>query len=162
MAEHHALGRPGRAPGVEQPGQVILGHPDAELDLGRVGEQRVVLAGVEADDVLDEGGEGPGVAVGDQDTGAGVDQGVAQLGLDVAGVEGHQHQPGGRDGLVELEVAVAVQRHDGHPVAALQAQLHEGAGEAAAALGGLLPGQSEVAADHRRTPAGRAPGPLQG
>ena len=36
--------------------------------LGGVGKQRVVLASIEADDVLDEEGKRPGVAVGDQDT----------------------------------------------------------------------------------------------
>ena len=99
--------------------------------LGGVGKQRVVLAGIEADDVLDEGGKRPGVAVGDQDTApesARASRGSASTWRVLSGTSTN---PGGRDGPVELEVAVAVQRRDGDPVAALQAQLHEGAGDSA-------------------------------
>ena len=99
--------------------------------LGGVGKQRVVLAGIEADDVLDEGGKRPGVAVGDQDTAPESARASRRSASTWRVLSGTSTNPGGRDGPVELEVAVAVQRRDGDPVAALRAQLHEGAGDTA-------------------------------
>ena len=56
------------------------------------------------------------------------------------GVDRHHHRADPRDGVHQLEIAVAVERQDRHPVAALHAQRRQCAGHAGHAVGRLLPG----------------------
>lgn len=126
--------------------------------LAGVGKQRVVLAGVEADDVLDEGGKRPGVAVGDQDTApesARASRGSASTWRVLSGTS---TKPAA--GMAWWSSRWRWQFSAATATRSLRCRL-SCTRAPATAPGGLLPGQGGVAADHRRTPAGRVLDPLQ-
>ena len=134
MGELDPLGPPGRAAGEVQDGEIVLGHPRAEGEAGRSGvDDRIPLG--ERHDPLDLVGERAGIAVGDQHAGAGAADDPDQLGRGEADVQRHQHQAGRRRAEVQLDVAVAVGGEHRHPIAALEPEAGERAGDLLAALG---------------------------
>ena len=121
------------APATAAPRPVDPGRRERRARLGRrgrAGQQRLVL-GAEADGRLHRLAQRAGVPVGQEDAGARAAQGVEQLGLGVAGVEGHDHEAGGGQREVGLHVPVAAGGQHGHAVAALQPERGQGRGQAA-------------------------------
>ena len=118
MGEDDALAGSRRAAGVEQTGRFVLVHRGVvERRPRRGGDQLVVLAVVDADHAIDEVGERAGVAIGDEDPGAGIGERVCQLGLGPSKVERHLRSPAGRDPAVELDERDRVERQHGDSVA---------------------------------------------
>ena len=68
------------------------------------------------------------------------DEYVLELRRGQSGIERHHGGAHPRDGVQELEIAVAVQRQDGDPVARPHTQCGNRAGDAADPLQTLLPG----------------------
>ena len=97
----------------------FVGHDDDGAEVGDRGEQG-----------FDEGGEG---WVGAEDDAAGVVEDVGDVGGGEAWVHGVDDAAHAGDGVVQLEVALAVPGEGGDAVAGLDAEGLEGAGEAAGA-----------------------------
>ena len=94
VGEDDALARSGRAAGVEETGRFVLVHCGVvERCPRRGGDERVVLAVVDADHTIDEVGERARIAIGDEDPRAGVGERVLELRLGPAEVERHLDRP---------------------------------------------------------------------
>ena len=112
--------------------------PTPNGELGSAGRTapastRLVL-GTEADRGLHHLAQRPGIPIGQEEAGPRAAQRIEQLGLGMAGVEGHDDEARGRHGEVGLHVAVAAGRQDGHAVTVAQPHRREGAGQSGAAL----------------------------
>ena len=81
-------------------------------------------------------------AIDEQRHGAGVLEDVLDLGRRQPRVERHHDRADPGQGVHQLEIAVAVERQDGDPVAALDVQGRERAGNPGNPVDGLLPGPS--------------------
>ena len=122
VGEHHALRRPRRAAGVEEPGEVLLADVVGEVGRRGAGEQLLVpLAHVDRR-ARRTSARSPTGRPANSTLAPGVLQRVAQLGVGVALVERDDDQPRAGDRLVQLEVAVAVRAHDRDAVALREAE----------------------------------------
>ncbi len=120
MAFHHALGKSGRARGIEQPGEIIR---RAVLDGDRCRLQdRGVFACGRHEHLLDRGDAGSQrgavrqqVGAGEQARGLGVFQDVGDLARVQFGIHRHGDQAGPQDAVEHLKVFRIVGHEDGHP-----------------------------------------------
>ena len=130
MGVHGTLRRPGGAGGVEQRGQVVLGHPVAERHLVSGGDQ--VLVVIRHRQHLADSGGTQVVGVGEDHAYPGVIEDGAHFRGRQPRVDRDQHVTSGREPEVELEVSVRVERDDPDAVLRRQAKLAHRAGQAAA------------------------------
>ena len=152
VRQHHALGRSGRAAGVEQAGEVVLVRL-GELACGRAFDQRLV-PGSEIDHVLDARGHVGQLDSREHHPRAGVLERVMELRSGVARIQRHDHHPGAGHALVELQVPVAVRPDDRHPVPGAEPKPCQRTAQPAAAVGHLGVRQARPPAGHR-TPIAR-------
>ena len=162
VREHHALRTPGRAARVEHRRQVILLHAGLGTEPSRVGggEERLVPVGrpiVVANDVAGVGGEGAGIAVGEQDRGASVRQDRADFGRRQPGVERDDDHAAGGHGEERLDHAVAVEAEHGDAIAGLHTEPEQRADEPGTTVVQRCIVDTHVAADERRAVTGGAP-----
>ena len=121
VAEHHPFRGAGRAAGVEQPREGVLGYLLPQRNRLALSKQLLVVAG-QLDHLLDDRCQRTRVAVSHQDPRPGILDRVFQLGIGMARVQRNDHQSGRRDGHVQLQVAMAVAGDHGDTVAVHEAQ----------------------------------------
>ena len=98
----------------------------------------------DADDVLDDVLDRRGWTVGDQCAHAGVPQDVLDLGIGEASVDRHDHESGGGERHVRLDVGVAVRHEQRDPIARSQTEGGEPSRDRAAAQVELSERQGEL------------------
>ena len=136
MGEHHSLGWARGATGVEEAGQIVLGHVVEVGEIAdRVGgrDQRLVAIG-HPDDAVDEFLDPGGWAVGDERADTGISEDVGDLRVGQAGVDRHDDETRRGDSDVGLHVGEPVGHQQGDAVPARQAEPCQRAGEGSTAI----------------------------
>ena len=161
VAEHHALGAPGGAAGVEDSRKLLpLAHRvrhrrtacDQRLVILHAGG-RVGVVGKDRRQVADRPGKrgadrGEG-AVDDQKPGAAIAQRVLVFKRAPADVERHDHGAGPCRRQIKFEIAVGIQHQHRDAVPAFDAERPERRRQPRHAIADLLPGPAAIAEDGR-------------
>ncbi len=163
LAEHHALGKPGRAPGVAEVEHLVFGpFANRTVERGVGGDELVVVDrsgrfAVEEDDVLEGGRAGLELFVDGEELWAedeGLNLAIVEDEFEFvggeAGVQGREGHAGDIGDEVGLPVAVGVVGEDGDVVARLEAEGEKPGGEAVDAFRGLAIGVAHVAINDGR------------
>ena len=85
-----------------------------------------------------------GIAIADQHTGTGIFQGIVQLRLGMACVQGHNHQASCRHGNVGFEILVRVIRKNGHAITLLEVKRPQYANKALTPIVELAVGEFTI------------------